>query len=153
MGIADQIFQAAANYLFPIQKIQTNSMIYRNKEGMVNDTISAGAKILYGQTQKPFLIGNNWGLAEKLNTFTSFLIVFPNFKYSCVYICHIIYPEKPIWILIRSQTNIFNIIFGSVQQLNVMKIILANWIRETVGYLPQNSLWLYRLFLNLANKN
>ena len=34
-----------------------------------------------------------------------------------------------------------------------MKIVLANYIRETVNYLPQNSLSLNRLFVNLANKN
>ena len=34
-----------------------------------------------------------------------------------------------------------------------MKIILSNCIRETVGYSSQNSLWLYRLFVNLANRN
>ena len=49
--------------------------------------------------------------------------------------------------------KILNIFPGSVQQLNMVKIILANCIGEVVGYLPHNSLWLNRLFKNLTNLN
>ena len=34
-----------------------------------------------------------------------------------------------------------------------MKIILANGIKETAGYLRQNSLWLNRHFVILANRD
>ena len=92
---------------------------------------------------------------NKLNAFASFLIVSRKFKYSLVYIFHIIYPEKSIWKVILPQTKHFNSFPGSVQQFNVLKILSANCncIGETASYLPQNSFWLNRFFVDLANRN
>ena len=81
-----------------------------------------------------------------------FLTVTRKFKYSCVYIFHIIYPEKSISKLIISQTNIFNIFPGSAQQSNVLKILQENCTRKSAEYLPQNSNWINRSFVNLAYK-
>ena len=85
-------------------------------------------------------------LAPKSNAFPSFLTVSWKLKYSCLYIFHITYPEEWIWKLILSQTKMFNIFPGFIQQSSIMKISLSNCIRERVGYLPQNSLWLNRFF-------
>ena len=85
-------------------------------------------------------------LADKSNAFPSLLTVSQKLKYSCLYIFHITYPEEWIWKLILSQTKMFNIFPGFIQQSSIMNIILSNCIRERVGYLPQNSLWLNRFF-------
>ena len=79
------------------------------------------------------------GLANKYNTFASFLTVSQKFKYSCNTIFQIIYPKKSIWKLI--------------QQLTILRVILSNCIRATTGYLTQNSPWLIRRFVTLANRN
>ena len=99
--------------------------------------------------------GNCYGaLADISNALPSFLTVSRKCNYSCVYIFHIIYPEEPTWKLILSQMKMFNIFPDFIQQLSITKIFLSNCIRETVGYLPQNSLWLDRFFcVNLANTN
>ena len=85
-------------------------------------------------------------LADKSNAFPSFLTVSRKLKYSCLYIFHITYPEEWIWKLILSQTKMFNIFPGFIQQSSIMNIILSKCIRERVCYLPQNSLWLNRFF-------
>ena len=103
-------------------------------------------KYIFGNKQKLdqlFVIDNVSGLADKSNAFARFWTVSQKFKYSCVYIFHIIYPEKSIWKLILLQTKVFN----------TLKIILSNCIRETLDYLPQNSLRLNRHFVNLVNRS
>ena len=75
-------------------------------------------------------------LADKSNAVPSFLTVSLKFKYSCLYIFHITYPEESIWKLILSQTKMFNIFPSFIQQSSIMKIILSDCIRERVGYLP-----------------
>ena len=85
-------------------------------------------------------------LAHKSNAFPSFLTVSQKLKYSCFYNFLITYPEEWIWKLILSQTKMFKIFHGFIQQSCIMKIILLNCIRERAGYLLQNSLWLNRFF-------
>ena len=64
-----------------------------------------------------------------------------------------IFPEKANWRTILSQTNIFNIFPVSVF-LNVVRKILGNaCIRKTTKYIPHSSLWISRLFTELANRD
>ena len=93
------------------------------------------------------------GLAEKLKKFVSFLTVARKFDYTCVYIFHIIYPEKSIWRTILSQTNIFNIFPASVSLAQGRRILESVCIRKTRKYIPQLALWISRLFTELANRN
>ena len=88
------------------------------------------------------------GLADKSNELASFLTEARKCGYSFVYIFHIIYSEKSMRKLILSQTNIFNIFPGSIQQSSVLKILQGNCLRESFIYLPQNSLWIKRLFVD-----
>ena len=46
-----------------------------------------------------------------------------------------------------------NIFPGSIQQCSVMKMLPANCLRESFGYLRQNSFGINRLFVDLANEN
>ena len=90
-----------------------------------------------------FIMG---ALADISNALPSFLTVSGKCNYSCVYIFHIIYMEESTWKLILSQMKMFNSFPDFIQQLSITKIFLSNCIRERVGYLPQNSLWLNRFF-------
>ena len=93
------------------------------------------------------------GLADNSKKFVSFLTVARKYSYNCVYIFHTIYPEKANWRSILLQTNIFNIFPASVS-LNVEKFFLeGSCIRKTTKYIPQTSLWISRLFIELANKD
>ena len=93
------------------------------------------------------------GLADNSNKFASFLTVARKYKYNCVYIFHTIYPEKAIWRTILSQTNIFNIFSASVPLSAVKRILDGVCVRKTTKYIPCTSLWINRLFIELANKN
>ena len=91
------------------------------------------------------------GLADTSQKFASFLTVARKFRYHCVYIFHTIHPEKGIWKTILSQTNILNIFPASVPLSTVKKILEANCIRGTNKYIPVNSLWITKLFIQFAN--
>ena len=93
------------------------------------------------------------GLADSSEKFASFLTVSRKYKYNCIYIFHTIYPEKAIWRTILSQTNIFNIFPASVPLSAVRRILDGVCVRKTTKYIPRTSLWINRLFIELANKN
>ena len=51
------------------------------------------------------------------------------------------------------QTDIFNIFTASVPLSSVRKILQSVCIRKTRKYIPQESLWINGLFIELANRN
>ena len=102
---------------------------------------------------KLIVFGNASGLADESKKFVSFLTVARKYNYNCIYIFHTIYPEKSNWRSIISQTNIFNIFPASVSLSMVKKILESACIRKTSKYIPHSSLWISRLFIELANKN
>ena len=92
-------------------------------------------------------------LADTSKKFVSFLTVARKYGYNCIYIFHTIYPKKSNWQTILSQTNIFNIFPASVS-LNMVRTILEGvCIRKTSKYIPHASLWISKLFIELANRN
>ena len=92
------------------------------------------------------------GLADNSKKFAIFLTVAQKYNYNCVYIFHKIYPEKANWQTNLSQTNIY--IFRATVPLNsVRKILEGTCIRKTSKYIAQASLWISRLFFELANRN
>ena len=93
------------------------------------------------------------GLADTSKKFVSFLTVARKYSYNYVYIFHTIYPEKSNWRTILSQTNIFNIFPASVSLNMVRKILEGVCIRKTSKYIPHASLWISKLFIELANRN
>ena len=93
------------------------------------------------------------GLADDSKKFVNFLTVARKYNYNCVYIFHTIFPEKDNWQTILSQTNIFNIFPSSVSLNVVRKILESACIRKTTKYIPDLSLWISRLFIELANRN
>ena len=92
-------------------------------------------------------------LADRSNTFAIFLTVTRKFGYHRVYRFHIILPEKEIWKKIMSQTNVFNIFPSSAPYQTVASLLQSNIVRTTEKYLPTRSLWINKLFIELANDN
>ena len=91
------------------------------------------------------------GVADLSKNFSNFLIVSRKYRYNVVYVFHVIIPSNQIWEKIISQTNVFNIFPASVPFNSVSKILQANCISRGKGYIPVHSLWLTRLFTELAN--
>ena len=93
------------------------------------------------------------GIADLSKKFAYFLTVSRKYGYNCVYVFHLILPQNQIWQKILSQTNIFNIFPASVPFNYVAKILQANCILQSKGYVPIRQLWLNRLFTDLANSH
>ena len=91
------------------------------------------------------------GLADSSSKFASFLTVARKFKYHCLYIFHTIHPEKTISKTILSQTNLLNIFPASLPISTVKKVLETDYICRTTKYIPVNSLWITKLFIQLAN--
>ena len=92
------------------------------------------------------------GLADKSSELCSFLTVSRKYRYSCIYIFHIVFPALSNWQMILSQTKIFNIFPSAVQLGNMSRILTNNCERETVKYIPKRELWINRLYFETANK-
>ena len=60
-------------------------------------------------------------------------------------------PENQIWKKILSQNNIFNIFPSSVSYNTVAKILQSNCRQTTKKYVSARSMWLNRVFGDLAN--
>ena len=93
------------------------------------------------------------GIADISKYFSNFLIVSRKYGYNCVYVFHVIDPSSKIWRKIISQTNIFNIFPATVPFNSVSKIIQGNCILQSKKYVPVRSLWLSRVFNDLANSH
>ena len=93
------------------------------------------------------------GVADVSKKFANFLTVSRKFGYNCVYVFHVIVPASQVWQRIISQTNVFNIFLTSVPHNRVAKIIQSNCILQSKKYVPARSLWLNRVFTDLANSH
>ena len=93
------------------------------------------------------------GVADLSKKFANFLTVSRKYGYNVVYVFHVIIPTNQIWQKILSQTNIFNIFPASVPFNSVSKILQSNCISRSKSYIPVRSLWLTRLFTELANSH
>ena len=52
-----------------------------------------------------------------------------------------------------SQTNVFNIFPSSVPYQTVARLLQSNVVRTTTKYISARSLWINKLFIELANDN
>ena len=93
------------------------------------------------------------GVADISKKFANFLTVSRKFGYNCVYVFHVINPSSQIWQKIISQTNSFNIFPASVPYNTVAKILQSNCILQSKKYVPARSLWLSKVFTDLANSH
>ena len=93
------------------------------------------------------------GVADISKKFANILTFSKKFGYSCVYVFHVIVPASQIWQKIISQTNIFNIFPASVPHNTVAKIIQSNCILQSKKHVLARSLWVNRVFTDLANSH
>ena len=75
------------------------------------------------------------GLADTSQKFADFLTIARKFKNHCVYIFHTIHLQSIFGIWILLQTNILNIFPTSVPLTNTKKILEANCVCKTTGYM------------------
>ena len=118
----------------------------------INDNVNN----LFGENKKLdrlIIMDDVSGIADTSKYFSNFLTVSRKYGYNCVYVFHVINSSSQIWQKIISQTNIFNIFPATVPFNSVSKIIQSNCILQSKKYVPVRSLWLSRVFNNLANSH
>ena len=93
------------------------------------------------------------GDADVSIKFANFLTVSRKFGYHYVYVFHVIALSTQISQKIISQISIFNIFPSSVPQNTVAKILQSNCISQFKKHVSIRSLWLNRLFIDLANSH
>ena len=152
-------FSCEVNFAYPTDKEKLADKIeeYKLESESENDNDNFdNVNNTFGENKKRdklIVFDDVSGLADNSKKFGSFLTVARKYNYNCVYAFHTIYTEKSNWKTILSQTNIFNIFPASVPISSVKKILELSCIRKTSKYIPQSSLWISRLFIELANKN
>ena len=151
-------FSCEVNFAYPTDKEELADKIeeYKLESESENDNDNFDNVNILGENKKRdklIVFDGVSGLADDSKKFASFLTVARKYNYNCVYAFHTIYTEKSNWKTILSQTNIFNIFPASVPISSVKKILELSCIRKTSKYIPQSSLWISRLFIELANKN
>ena len=121
-----------------------------------DDNSNLNVNNIFGENRKmdQFIIMDDVsGVADISKNFANFLTVSRKYGYNCVYVFHVINPSSQIWQKIISQINIFNIFPASVPFNSVSKIIQGNCILQSKKYVPVRSLWLSRVFNDLANSH
>ena len=151
-------FKCDVKFDYPNDKDELNDRIEEYKfesesKEDINDDENVNSLGENKKRNKLIVFDDVSGLADDSKKFSSFLTVARKYNYSCVYVFHTIYTDKTNWKGILSQTNIFNIFPASVPLNSVKKILELGCIRKTTKYIPQSSLWISRLFIELANKN
>ena len=151
-------FNCEVKFSYPSDKEELSAKIeeYKLESESENENDNYDNVNIFGENKKRdklIVFDDVSGLADDSKKFASFLTVARKYNYNCVYAFHTIYTEKSNWKTILSQTNIFNIFPASVPISSVKKILELSCIRKTSKYIPQSSLWISRLFIELANKN
>ena len=134
------------------QRSEENS----NKDTNNADTNNLNVISIFGENRKMdrlIIMDDVSGVADISKNFANFLTVSRKYGYNCVYVFHVINPSSQIWQKNISQTNIFNIFPASVSFNSVSKIIQGNCILQSKKYVPVCSLWLSRVFNDLANSH
>ena len=158
-------FDTQLDFHYPRNKEQFENLLEHFKkksETSDQDSISDGEfnvnSLSYGknygeksQRNRLIVMDDVSGLADLFIKFANFLTIARKYRYHCVYIFHTVHPEKSVWKTIMSQTNMFNIFPASVPIGTIKKALEANCIRKTTKYIPVNSLWITKLFIQLAN--
>ena len=91
------------------------------------------------------------GVTDSCKKFAEFLTVCSKYRCHCVYVFHIIAPESQIWKKTLSQTNIFNIFPSTLPSNTIAKILQSNCRQTKKKYVLPHSVWLNRVFTDLAN--
>ena len=129
-----------------IETFKLRSREETDNKNVINNSFGENRKL-----DRLIIMDDVSGVADVSKKFANFLTVSRKFGYHCIYVFHLIVPSSQIWQKIISQTNIFNIFPASVPYNTVAKIIQSNCILQSKKYVPARSLWLSRVFTDLAN--
>ena len=91
------------------------------------------------------------GLTDKSEEFSNFLTVSRKYGFSCLYVFHTIYLGRQSWEMIMSQTHIFNFFPGSIHSSRILKTLLLFASRQKNTYIPNQQVWLNRLYFQISN--
>ena len=145
------------HYLNDVGELETILELLKDNKSNVNinindteaDDLGIGEKDIFDRL---IVMDDVSGLTDISNEFCSFLTVSQKYRYSCIYIFHIVFPQLINWQMIISQTKIFNIFPSAVQLGNLSKLLTNNCERETLKYIPKRELWINRLYFEIANR-
>ena len=156
-------FSCELNFSYPANVDELENLLeelkLKSRSEEVSDSDSTAAvnkNNVFGEKSnrdRLIVFGDVSGLADDSKKFASFLTVARKYSYNCVYIFHTIYLEKANWQTILSQTIIYNVFPATVALNNVRKILEGACIRKASKYIPQASLWISRIFIELANRD
>ena len=136
--IRESFCYASVEFDYPndVAEFETILELLKDNKSDVNININAEADDLEIGEKDVFdrliVMDDVSGLADKSNEFCSFLTVSRKYRYSCIYIFHIVFPQLRNWKMILSQTKIFNIFPSAVQLGNISKLLTNNCDRETI---------------------
>ena len=119
-------------------------------------TIEYINKTEYGEDkkiQRLIVMGDLSSLAHQSNTFANFMTVTRKFDYHCVYIFHFILLGKEIWKKNNAANKRFQCFSIFVTYQSVARLPQSNVVKTTTKYLSARSLWINKLFIELANNN
>ena len=156
--IRESFSYASAEFLYPndLTEFKTALELLKYNKSNVNTNINDEAYDLGIGEKEVFdrliVMDNVSGLADKSNEFCSFLTISRKYRYSCIYIFHIVFLQLRNWQMILSQTKIFNIFPSAVQLENISKLLTNNYNRETLKYIPKRELWINRIYFEIANR-
>ena len=131
-----------------IETFKLRSCEDSNDNNIVNNSFGENKKL-----DRLIIMDDVSGVADISRKFANFLTVSRKFGYNCVDAFHVIVPASRIWQKVISQTNIFNIFPASVPHNTTAKIIQSNCILQSKKYVPARSIWLNRVFTDLANSH
>ena len=103
------------------------------------------------QVNKLIIMDDISGLADKSQEFSNFLTVPRKYRFSCLYVLHKIYPGRQNWEMIMSQTHIFNSFPGSIHSNRILKTLSLFASRQKQTYLPNQQVWLNKLYFQISN--
>ena len=151
---------ASVEFHYPndVGEFETILELLKDNKGEVNININAEADDLEIGEKDVFdrliVMDDVSGLADKSNKFFSFLTVSRKYRYSCIYIFHIAFPQlrNSQMILSQTKTKVFTIFPSALQLGNISKLLTNNCDRETLKYIPKRELWINRLYFEIANR-
>ena len=157
--IRESFSYASVEFHYPndVGEFETILELLKDNKGNVNININDTEADDLGIEEKDIfdrliVMDDANGLADKSNKFFSFLTVSRKYRYSCIYIFYIVFPQLRNWQMIISRTKIFNIFPSAVQLGNLSKLLTNNCDRETLKYIPKRELWTNRLYFEIANR-
>ena len=88
-------------------------------------------------------------LADKSDNFSNLLTVSRKYGFLCLYVFHTIYPNRQNWVMILSQTYIFNFFPGSIHSGKILKTLSLFARRYKSSYVPTQNVWLSKHYFDI----